>query len=497
MVAVRPLTRGVLLAAALLGGETRASAQTFKVANWNIRSGMGITSLSSFPKTFDSNTTNCTDPARPRNAWGVGFPQKELARLNADPTVVALGVQEAWGCGSPRNIRDALAWKSYVADNQNGTSLIARHGFGGPVVTRKLTSATEPAWVLRAPVCLDPGCLDSIIVHVTHWHEPTATSTVQGQETVAFMREVAAPTVLIGDLNAYELDPRSNCGGGWAAGSIQRLRDAGYKDTWRLLNGDTEGFTGIVNRAGCGVPYGAAWKRIDYAWAKGLIPVSMKRFAVPTTPGQEAASDHYGILAEYVKPTPSTPSSSSLYKEVVLYASKARFWVGAYQLRSDATAAGGYSLTNPDAGAPKLLAALAAPTTYFETTFYADAAKPYRLWIRGRAQNNSWTNDSIYVQFSDSTDPAGSAIYRIGTTSATQLSLEEASGTGVHGWGWADNGYGMDGPTIFFASTGIHTIRVQPREDGLSIDQIVLSSSTYLTSAPGGAKDDTTIVPLQ
>jgi hypothetical protein len=38
------------------------------------------------------------------------------------------------------------------------------------------------------------------------------------------------------------------------------------------------------------------------------------------------------------------------------------------------------------------------------------------------------------------------------------------------------------------------TIRVQTREDGFSIDQVVLSSVTYLTSSPGALKNDTTIL---
>ena len=45
-----------------------------------------------------------------------------------------------------------------------------------------------------------------------------------------------------------------------------------------------------------------------------------------------------------------------------------------------------------------------------------------------------------------------------------------------------------------FATTGLHTIRVQTREDGVSIDQIVLSARKYLTSAPGPLKNDTTIL---
>jgi endonuclease/exonuclease/phosphatase family metal-dependent hydrolase len=51
---------------------------------------------------------------------------------------------------------------------------------------------------------------------------------------------------------------------------------------------------------------------------------------------------------------------------------------------------------------------------------------------------------------------------------------------------WQDNGYGLGvlGPTIYFAATGTQTVRVQTREDGLSIDQIVLSPFNYLSAAP-------------
>jgi hypothetical protein len=40
-----------------------------------------------------------------------------------------------------------------------------------------------------------------------------------------------------------------------------------------------------------------------------------------------------------------------------------------------------------------------------------------------------------------------------------------------------------------------HTLRVQSREDGFSIDQIVLSSSTYLSASPGALKSDVTLLP--
>lgn len=186
---------------------------------------------------------------------------------------------------------------------------------------------------------------------------------------------------------------------------------------------------------------------------------------------------------------------TSTGSDIVLRAAAATVRSGAWALKSDAGASGGSALWTPDAGVPKLTAAAASPRDYFELTFQADAGVPYRLWIRGRADKDAWTNDSAFVQFSGSLSPAGQAAFRIGTTDATIVSLEECSGCGVSGWGWSDNGYGYDGQLIYFAADGAQRIRVQGREDGFIIDEIVLSPQTYLTSAPGAPKQDTTILP--
>ena len=185
-------------------------------------------------------------------------------------------------------------------------------------------------------------------------------------------------------------------------------------------------------------------------------------------------------------------------KEIVLYAKNAGVVSGTWRVVTDTQAAGGARISSPDLGAPKLNAALAAPTNYFEMTFNAEAGRPYRLWMRGRADRDYWGNDSVYVQFSGSVDQTGAPIHRIGTTSAAWVSLEECANCGIAGWGWQDNGYGANvlGPAIYFAASGLQTIRVQIREDGFSIDQIVLSSEQYLTMAPGTAKLDATIVPV-
>jgi len=188
---------------------------------------------------------------------------------------------------------------------------------------------------------------------------------------------------------------------------------------------------------------------------------------------------------------------TSSAQEVVLYASQAPVKVGNWYAVSDSTAAGGARISNPDFGAAKIYTPSANPADYFEMSFSASAGRPYRLWIRGRTLNNSPYNDSLYAQFSGSVDSGGNAVYRIGTTSAADINLEDCLGCGLSGWGWQDNGWGIGvlGPQIYFQSTGTQTIRIQVREDGLSIDQIVLSPANYLYSAPGSVRNDSTILP--
>jgi hypothetical protein len=184
--------------------------------------------------------------------------------------------------------------------------------------------------------------------------------------------------------------------------------------------------------------------------------------------------------------------------DIILYAKHAAVISGEWAPVSDATAAGSIRLRHPDSGAAKLATPLASPSAYFELTFVADAGKAYRLWLRGKADDNHWANDSVFVQFSDSVDASGVAVWRIGTSSATAVIIEDCSGCGLSGWGWQDNGYGagVRGPLVRFAHSGSHTLRIQTREDGLSIDQVVLSALTYLTAPPGAPRNDATILRL-
>ena len=175
--------------------------------------------------------------------------------------------------------------------------------------------------------------------------------------------------------------------------------------------------------------------------------------------------------------------------DIVLDATKGTR-VGAFTVVTDAAASSGTAVTLANANRTKVLTAVPQPADYLELTFTAEAQTAYHMWVRMRAALNTYANDSIHVQF---TNVAAAAI---GTTTSYVVNLEDASGAGVSGYGWQDNGYGTGivGPHVIFAQGGTQRLRIQNREDGFVIDEVVLSSATYLTTSPGALKNDTTML---
>jgi phosphatidylserine/phosphatidylglycerophosphate/cardiolipin synthase-like enzyme/regulation of enolase protein 1 (concanavalin A-like superfamily) len=213
-----------------------------------------------------------------------------------------------------------------------------------------------------------------------------------------------------------------------------------------------------------------------------------------TAPGvcNDRAATNFGGPAPCTYPPPLPPSTAPT---VVLWpATTSTAEVhGTWQVVQDTTAAGGAALANPDFAQGKITPALADPVNAFDMTFSAVANTPYHLWVRMRAQGNSMKNDSIHVQFNDSVTPTGAATMQIGSASSAEIVLQKGDAdTSISGWGWADNGWNTAGPHIYFRTTGTHRLRVQQREDGAVIDQIVLSPNLYLTQAPGAGDNDTT-----
>jgi hypothetical protein len=163
---------------------------------------------------------------------------------------------------------------------------------------------------------------------------------------------------------------------------------------------------------------------------------------------------------------------------------------------SDPSAAAGVRLASTDVDGATVGTPLASPTDYFDVTFNAVAGVKYRLWLRVNAQDDNKYNDSLYVQFSGAVNSAGSAIYRIGTTKGLNVNQALCSACVPAGWGWHNGAYWLsDSGEVWFNTTGTQTLRVQIREDGVRLDQIVLSPELYLTTRPGSQTNDTTIVP--
>lgn len=190
------------------------------------------------------------------------------------------------------------------------------------------------------------------------------------------------------------------------------------------------------------------------------------------------------VLAALALPPPAAAQG-----DVIIQASRAVARAGRWSVARDASASRGLVMRSPNSGRAKIVTARARPSDYFELTFQAQAGTPYHLWLRGRALRNSWANDSVFVQFDRSVTASGRATYRIGTTSATEINLESCRGCGLRGWQWQDNGWGARnalGSAIYFSRSGTQRLRVQTREDGLSIDRIVLSPARYMRTAPTG-----------
>ncbi|HEX4926058.1 MAG TPA: endonuclease/exonuclease/phosphatase family protein [Bdellovibrionales bacterium] len=181
--------------------------------------------------------------------------------------------------------------------------------------------------------------------------------------------------------------------------------------------------------------------------------------------------------------------------EIVLHTRNHSNLRGNWTWVADSAAASGGYLLNRDMGAAKVETASSAPADSFDMSFTAEAGVAYRVWFRMKAQNNHYANDSVFLQFSGSVDSSGAAIYRIGTSSGSPVILRECDQYSLSGWGWNNsNGWCGSQELIYFRTSGSQVLRVQAREDGVAIDQIVISAVTYRSAAPGAAVNDTRIL---
>lgn len=197
--------------------------------------------------------------------------------------------------------------------------------------------------------------------------------------------------------------------------------------------------------------------------------------------------------ATVTAPTSQPPPPTTTASDIVLTAAHVSIVRGDWQRVGSSQSPGGQALASVQKGL-KADTPLANPKSYFEASFQPVAGTPYRVWLRMKAASTA--DDSVWVQFTGSVDAQGRPLWRAGTATALPVVLEECTGCGVSGWGWQDAAPWISAPSIVrFSSGAPQTIRVQPREDGAVIDEIVLSPATYMKEAPGAPSNDGTTLP--
>jgi hypothetical protein len=103
-------------------------------------------------------------------------------------------------------------------------------------------------------------------------------------------RQAYKPRTLTGDLNSKST----------STSGIVALKNQSYRDVWATLRGGEFGPTSTWNNS-YGSPTGSLYKRIDYAFAKTLTPLSVTRFNTSGQPGTAKQADHAGIKVEYAR----------------------------------------------------------------------------------------------------------------------------------------------------------------------------------------------------
>jgi hypothetical protein len=403
-------------------------------------------------------------------------------------------------------------WQSWVTVRKTGVSL----------------SAGTQMWRL---VILSAGSTGA--VGNVNWIRATATSTSSGSTPfggtpVALPGTVQAENFDDGGQNVAYYDTTSGNSGGHYRSTdvdIETTSDSGggYNVGWMAVgewlkytvNVGTSGTYDLEFRVAANGSGGTFRLEVDGVDKTGTMTIpntggwqnwtTVRRTGVSLNAGQQVwrflvlGTGSTGIVGNVNWIRLVSASSTTTAPEIVIYAADVPSGNvrGNWAHVSDSTAAAGIRLSNADRGAGVIDPPLASPADYFDVTFNAQAGVRYRLWLRMKAAGNSKWNDSVHVQFSGSVNGSGSPIYRIGTTQGLRVNLATtAEASELNNWGWQNRAYWLaDTGEVWFASSGTQTMRIQIREDGVSVDQFVLSPSRYLTSAPGPVGGDSTIVP--
>jgi uncharacterized repeat protein (TIGR01451 family) len=252
-------------------------------------------------------------------------------------------------------------------------------------------------------------------------------------------------------------------------------------------------FNGVDKTGAMTIPNTGGWQAWQTISAPVTLSAGVQRMRVVVD-----AAGATGVVGNvnYIAVVAATPPPGPT--DIVIYAADVNVGAlnGSWSKGSDGASPAGVSLVTTDIGFAVASSPLASPADYFDVSFTPVANTPYTLWLRLKALNDSKYNDAVWVQFSGAY-ANGSPIYPIGTTSGLLVNLAtNSAATSLNNWGWANGAYWLSQAATFtFPSGGSQTLRVQVREDGVQVDQIVLSPKNYLSAPPGGPTNDGKIVP--
>jgi len=261
------------------------------------------------------------------------------------------------------------------------------------------------------------------------------------------------------------------------------------------LTGTAISFNGSGSRDSDGSIASYRWDWGDGAAAESGATPSHTYASSGTYTVRLTVTDNGGATGTATTTASVQTQSTTSPGDIVLTAADVTVIRGNWARLSSTTGAGGQLMSSPNNGINQYDVPLAAPANYFEAPFMAAANTNYRVWLRMRAApSGSKYDDSVWMQFTGAVTSGGTPLWRTGTTSGQLVNLEACSGCGSSGWGWQDRGYWLSSTPVRFEAAGPQTIRIQPREDGVQIDQIVLSPVKYFNTAPGSATNDGTVL---
>jgi hypothetical protein len=269
-----------------------------------------------------------------------------------------------------------------------------------------------------------------------------------------------------------------------------RVASAGAGGTFHIeVNGvDRTGPLSVPNTGGW-----QTWSTVRHAGMNLAAGTQVWRLVMASNGAATGAVGNFNYIRVVGAASQPSPGGGG---DIVLYASNVGTTAGNWSRVGSWSGAEGEKMQSVDRGWSTTDWPLPAPADYFEAQFTPEAHRPYRVWLRLRAGGDSKFNDSVWVQFSGAVDLNGAPAWQIGSGAALLVNLEACADCGVTDWGWHNGAWWLEQSTVVqFPSTDRQTVRIQTREDGVEVDQIILSPATYFHAAPGGRRSDTTIVP--